>query len=206
MTTLFKDKKNGSGDIFDQISLDIFDQIDLPRMLKNYVPPPQIQVKLSEEIRNMIRAEIGTLLKEEVRKTVSEIKPHTVETKTVERVVEKPVEKTIIKEVVDEIRLKKTIEESIKKAKEDLEKDGKLDLFIPAPIPLPNMEGQSGKVLSNDGRNARWIASAAGSSESYTTSNGTTQRTLDADDTSLDELADVVASLIEDFKTAGLLQ
>ena len=40
----------------------------------------------------------------------------------------------------------------------------------------------------------------------YTTSNVTTVRTFDADATTLDELADVVGTLVEDMKTRGLLR
>jgi predicted RND superfamily exporter protein len=204
-TTLFKDKKNGSGGIFDSLE-DIFDKIEVPT-LKKYVEPPKVSLRLTDEIRNMIRSEISAILREEVAKAVSGIKPRTIETKTIERVIEKPIE--TIREVLDEIKLKKTIETEIKKAKEDIEKDGKLNVFIPAPVGIPNMSGQSEKVLSNDGNQTKWIVQsggASGSSESYTTSNVTTRRTLDANDTSLDELADIVASLIVDFQAAGLLQ
>jgi hypothetical protein len=39
-----------------------------------------------------------------------------------------------------------------------------------------------------------------------TPANGTTQRTYDAASTSIDELADVVATLISDLKTQGVLK
>lgn len=39
----------------------------------------------------------------------------------------------------------------------------------------------------------------------YTTTNLTTDRDMDADSVTLDELADILATLIEDLKAAGIL-
>lgn len=44
------------------------------------------------------------------------------------------------------------------------------------------------------------------SGASYTVANGTTDRAYDADATTVDELADVLATLIADLKTTGVIQ
>ena len=46
---------------------------------------------------------------------------------------------------------------------------------------------------------------AYNSGETYTTSNVSTDRAIDADSTTVDEIADVLSTLIEDLKTAGIL-
>jgi hypothetical protein len=57
---------------------------------------------------------------------------------------------------------------------------------------------RAGPLLQGGG-----VAFPAGSA--YTASNGTTDRTFDANSTSIDELADVIATLIADLKAAGVL-
>lgn len=45
----------------------------------------------------------------------------------------------------------------------------------------------------------------AGSGQTYTITNVTTDRVLDADATSIDELADALGTLVADLKTAGVI-
>jgi hypothetical protein len=137
-------------DTFDKIELDIFDQLDTLK-LKEYVAPPKVAVSLSDEIRELIKAEIASLIKEAVAEEVKGIKPRTIETKTIERVVEKSIptpEKVIIKEKLDEAELQKTISRKIKKA---LDETG--PLFVPAPPIIPNWSDKAdGVVLSKSGK------------------------------------------------------
>lgn len=42
--------------------------------------------------------------------------------------------------------------------------------------------------------------------DAYTASNGTTRRTFDANDTTLNELSDLVATLIADLKRSGIIR
>lgn len=46
----------------------------------------------------------------------------------------------------------------------------------------------------------------AGSGQTYTTTNVTTDRTYDANATTTDELADVLGTLIADLKTTGAIE
>lgn len=194
-------------DIFDTVNLDIFDSIPDELRLKEYKEPQKVSVFLTDEIRNLIKSEIRAMLKEAVTDAVKEIKPHTVETKVIERVQEKTIktpEKVIIRDRLDDKELNSKIDSMIKK-----EADKRFDLFIPAPPIIPNMSDKSGKVLSNDGNQLRWIAPTSGgstSTDAYTASNVTTDRAFDADDTSLDELADVLGSLIASLQGAGIIQ
>lgn len=194
-------------DIFDKIELDIFDSIPDELKLKEYKEPQKVSVFMTDEIRNLIKSEIRSLLKEAVADAVKGIKPHTIETKVVERIQEKTIktpERVIIQDKLDDKELNKKIDQMIKK-----EADKRFDLFIPAPPIIPNMSGSSGKVLSTDGNQLRWVVAPSGGSTSpdaYAVSNLTTDRTFDADDTSLDELADVLGSLITSLQGAGIIQ
>lgn len=194
-------------DIFDTVNLDIFDSIPDELRLKEYKEPQKVSVFLTDEIRNLIKSEIRAMLKEAVTDAVKGIKPHTVETKVIERVQEKTIktpEKVIIRDRLDDKELNSKIDSMIKK-----EADKRFDLFIPAPPIIPNMSDKSGKVLSNDGNQLRWIVPTSGgstSTDAYTVSNVTTDRTYDANDTSLDELADVLGSLIASLQGAGIIQ
>jgi ribosome-associated translation inhibitor RaiA len=196
-------------DVFDRIELDIFDRIDAPK-LKEYVAPPKVSVSLSDEIRDMIKSEIGRLIKDAVMDAVKDIKPRTVETKTVERVVEKSIptpQKVIIKDKLDDQDLHKAIEKKIKKALDD---HG--PMFVPAPPVIPNWADKAdGVVLSKKASQLVWVTPTAGggggtSSDVYTPSNVTTTQSFDANNTSLDEIADVIGSLIVSLQGAGIIQ
>lgn len=199
------------GDVFDSVSLDAFDGLDVfdlieeVKRLRSYVAPPKVSVSLSDEIRELIKIQVAESIKEAVADAVKGIKPRTIETKTVERVVEKKIptpEKVIIKEKYDDAPLIKKIEAKIKKAMDEA------PLFIPAPTLIPSQSGQSGKVLSTDGNQPKWVAASSGgaSSDAYTVSNVTTDREFDAIDTTVDELANVLGSLITSLKGAGIIQ
>lgn len=197
-------------DLFDTIELDIFDLVGEDQKFKSYTAPPKVSVSLSDEIRELIKAEISGLLKAAVADAVKGIKPHTVETKTIERVVEKSIptpEKVIIKEMVDDSALHKKISKEIKKA---LDESG--PLFVPAPPVIPNWSDKAdGVVLSKQGSQLKWVAQTGGSgggtsSDAYTPTNVTTDRSFDANNTSLDELSDVVGSLIASLQGAGIIQ
>lgn len=150
-------------DIFDRIELDIFDLIDSPK-LKEYVPPPRVQLDLSDEIRQLVKNEITASIKKAVLEAVKDIKPieKTIIEKTVVDRVTAP-EKVVVQKIFDEEKISKIFKAKIKEALDDFEKSGRGTLFIPAPVGLPNMAGQSGKVLSTDGNQTRWIAASSGS-------------------------------------------
>lgn len=77
---------------------------------------------------------------------------------------------------------------------------------IPAPEPKP-----AGYVLTvNSNGKAEWKASTGGgggtSSDIYTPTNVTTDRSFDATNTSLDEISNVLGSLIASLQGAGIIQ
>lgn len=193
-------------DIFDEVEVDVFDLVE-PGKLKSYKNPPKISIALSEEIRALIKSEIGAILKEAVSEAVKGIKPRTVETKVIERIVEKSIptpEKIIIKEKLDDGKLQKQIDEKIRKASDE-------HFFVPAPPIIPNWSDKAdGVVLSKAGSQLTWVPQTGGgggtSPDVYTPTNVTTRTSFDANDTSLDELADVVGSLIESLQEAGTIQ
>jgi len=172
---------------------DIFERIDakLPPIIRTYV----------KEEANKNQKNLVALIRKEVE---------TIPAKVVE--VQKPIPPT--KDYADLAQieeLRKEIEE-LKKIIEDLKK-------VPVSRPqfvgsigaggrFPRMAGHTGEFLSTDGNMAYWTPQTAGgtSSEVYTTSNVTTHRDLNADSTSLNQLADVLASLIVDLQGAGILQ
>ena len=180
-----------------------------------------LQQKVAEEMKafkSKLVEELTLFLKKEITK----IKPNT---RVIERVIQSPkmevikpepqkvIEKTIVRE--KQIDVSKFVDisklEELKKLidglKEQIRKEP--DVKVVGDM-LPNYSGSSGKVLSNDGNQLKWVTaasgSASGSSEVYSVSNVTTRRTLDADDTSLDELSDLVCTLIQDFQAVGLVQ
>jgi hypothetical protein len=186
---------------------DIFDTIDL-KILKDYTEPPKVSLSLSSEVRDVIKAEIDALLKQALAELIKGIKPHTIETKTIEKVIEKSIptpQKIIIKDRLDDIELQKKIDAKIKKS---MDESG--PLFIPAPPIIPSTSSQDGKFLSNRAGQLIWdtvTATGGGSSpDAYTPTNVTTRTSFDADDTSLDEIADALGSLIASLQGAGIIQ
>lgn len=78
---------------------------------------------------------------------------------------------------------------------------------IGIPPPEPNPDDH---VLTVSGGKAIWKASTAAgggsSSDAYTPTNVTTRTSFDANDTSLDEIADTLGSLIASLQGAGIIQ
>lgn len=192
-------------DVFDTLdafdALDVFDSLEENR-LKSYVAPPRVEVKITDEIKAIIRAQILS----EIAVLSKGLKPK-IETKIIEKTIKMP-EKTIIKELVDNsAQIIKEADKKIKKALDEYEKSGRGMYPVVVPGPIADQTGNGGKVLSTDGRQTKWIASTGSTSpDVYTPSNVTTTRTFDATLTSLDELANVLGSLIASLKGAGIVQ
>lgn len=186
---------------------DIFDEIELEerRVFKRVEPPTR------EELEKKIAdAKLIERIKKEVLASIKIPEAPKPEIKIVEKVVEKPapveihVEDPRIAKMCDEIeKLKSVIEDQNKKL--DEVKDAG-PVFIPAAPVIPNWSGSAGKILSNNGDQLQWVSSISLSSEVYSASNVTTTRTIDANDTSIDELADVLSTLIVDLQNAGVIQ
>lgn len=75
---------------------------------------------------------------------------------------------------------------------------------------IPSLSNQEGKVLSNTGNKLVWVTAGTGgggtSSDVYSTSNVTTTRNLDPTTSSIDDLYNVLASLIQSLQGAGIIQ
>lgn len=192
-------------DIFDKTSInDVFDGIEENR-LTPYVAPPRIDVQLNADIKKKIK----DLINVELAKLPKEKKP---ETKIIEKTINNPT-KVIIKEkeVIDNTKeVIKAYEEKIKKSFEDYEKSGRGMYPIVVPSPIANQTGNGGKVLSTDGNITKWITASSSSgsvsTDVYTPTNVITTRSFDANNTSLDQLADVLGSLIASLQSAGIIQ
>lgn len=175
----------------------------------DYKEPERVAVKLNDEIRQMILDEIRTALRDRIAQIVSEVKPERViETKIIEREGPKT-EKVVIREI-DQKALEKAISERLAAYSKQTEERWKNIAPIVVPSPIANMEGQGGKFLSTDGRISIWktVTSGGGGSspDVYTPNNVTTTRTYDATLTSLDEIANVLGSLIQSLQGAGIIQ
>lgn len=209
-------------DIFDEIApdQDIFDRIEVPvvkmvplkelavkeepkkeepkRLLSDAPPKPEPKPLTIDDILHVVRTELARLPKPEEKIVEKVIEKETIKTEVVKEV---PVNDT---KAVDDLRKKlKKIEKAIEEAKDM----ARQPLFVPGGsgvIGIPPPEGNEGKVLTVVNDKAKW--GTAGSSDAYTTSNVTTTRTLDPTTSSIDDLYNVVASLIVSLKGAGIIQ
>lgn len=197
------------GDIFDRVKLDLFDTIELD---------PEDKIIYSEEMRKLIREElanqiakipvgeiIAKVLNAEVQRQAKENGKLKSSVKAeVAGVAEKT--KKEMAEIKSEIS---TFQEKIRKRYDDLKNE-----ILSAPkytfggFAPPNPTGHAGQVLTTDGTwsGISWAAASGGSSpDVYTVSNLTTTRAFDATSTSMDELANVLGSLIVSLQGAGIL-
>lgn len=190
--------KETKPDIFDRVGKDIFDRTELDAKDQLLFDP-----KLQEIIDETVRARV----EEEVKKAVAAIKlPEPKEPKA-----------QIIKEVRVEVPSKDTrelveksaLDAALKKIAE-LEKEGKetrriaeTPPFMPGGsgvIGIPPPEGNEGKTLKVSGNKAAWVSGGSGGGLSgYTVNNHNELKTFDVNDTSLDEVARILGSIITDL-------
>ena|SRR5882672_7847148 len=195
-------------DIFDTLkdkfdAIDVFDNFEETK-LKPYIAPPRVEVKLTDEIRALLRAQLMT----ELAVLKKELKPK-LETKIIEKTINNPT-KVIVKELIDNsATIIKEAENKIKKALDEYEKSGRGMYPVVVPNSIADQTGNGGKVLSTDGRNTKWITGGGGgnvSTDVYTPTNVTITRSFDATLTSLDEISSVLGSLIKSLQSAGIVQ
>jgi hypothetical protein len=164
---------------------------ELAPMLKEPEPPKPLD---ESEILSLIRAELAKVKPQIINRIVERVE-----------IKEPPKEKKTFAEESTVQGLKARIEELQKKMKEVENKaDNPIVVGGPGVIGIPAPEtGSESDVLTVVNRKAKWKAATAGSggltAGTYSVSNPTTDRTFDADDTSLDELADIVGTLISDL-------
>jgi hypothetical protein len=183
--------------------------------------------RLSEEMKDFIRGEIAKIkpVQNVIEKTI-QTKIESVPVHIEPKVVVAPPQ--IIKEVRVEVPKKddrqlvelaqlKALKDEIEALRTELkETRRRADSPVVLPggsgvigIPPPEA-GADGQVLTISNRKAAWKAATGGgggtSSDAYTPTNVTTDRAFDATDTSLDELANVVGSLIASLQGAGIIQ
>lgn len=190
-------------DPFDEVESDrigdkVFDEVEkeLPSLVRSYVKEQTKKIKTlsPKDISNLVDAAISAIPKPKLERVIER-------TETIKVVPQKDTKK-----YAQESELK-DLKEKIEKL-EKLLKDKDREVAVQyIGTMIPNYSGKDGKVLSIVNGQLTWVeASGASSDEVYTATNVTTRRTLNADDTSLDELADLVGTLIADFKAIGLIQ
>lgn len=185
-------------DAFDAI--DIFDTIEEPTF-KPYIAPPRVEIKITDDIR--------ALIAEQVAAAIAQIPQPKPETKIIKETIKMP-EKVIVKEMIDNsAQILKEAEKRIKKEIDALDKSGRFGPIV-VPSPIADQNGNAGKFLTTNGSTTKWAtvtATGGGSSpDAYTANNVTTTRTFDATLTSLDEIANVLGSLITSLQGAGIIQ
>lgn len=161
--------------------LDIFDQIpdlDIFDTLEEARFKPYVAPpRVEVKLTDEIRALIAEQVAAGVAQAMKGMKP-TIETKVVEKTINNPT-KVIVKELVDNsAEIIKAYEKKIKAAIDDYDKNRS------GPIIIPNQR-------SND---------------AYRPSNVTPSRNYDATLTSLDEIANVLGSLIQSLQNAGVIK
>lgn len=193
---------------------DIFDEIELEgkNVVGKVIPPTKEELaKKAEEAKLIarIKAEvlasikIPTMPPPEVKKEEKEVEEPEKEEVEVEDDTDDETEMKMEEMCAEMEKMKAMMEDHHKKMKEMVDNAG--PVFIPAAPIIPNWSDKNNNILwAKDGQ-MKWLSPPV-SSQAYTTSNVTTTRTLDANDTSLDELADLVSSLIVDLQTAGVLK
>ena len=172
----------------------IFERMDkaIPKMVRHYIKSHQIKPTPSISI-----PEILAIVKSELEKIPVPEKVIEKQIKVVEKKDSSASDALVasLKEEIDELRKKLG----------DVPKNwpnmrmGKI---------IPNLSNQQGKFLSNTGNKLVWAdaGSITGSPDVYTLSNVTTDRSFDAEDTTLDELANVLGSLIQTLQSIGVVQ
>lgn len=201
---------------------------DLSKKLTNYVSDKKKEkLKLKSEVEELIKSEVSKVqINQNVIERVIEkkvIEPRYIEPKIIQAPPappRPPAPPQIIKEVRVEVQssdkvvaeLKKKIEELEKKI-EDQPKNPALPMntwgFRTGKV-IPSLSGKTGKYLRANGSKMEWASIEGGgtSSDAYSVSNFTTDRTLDGADGqyTLDELKDLVCSLITSLQGAGVIQ
>lgn len=176
--------------------------------------------KLSDEMKEFIREEIAKIKPKQnvIERTIEKkvIQPEVVHLEP--RIVEAPPQ--IIKEVRVEVEKKdhrKYVEESkyldllvkVSKLEKQLQETRRMaesPIIVGGPggpgvIGIPPPEPHEGKVLTVVNRKASWAASAGGASISgYTINNPTTLKTIDLSSFTLDELGQIVGTLIGELQ------
>lgn len=178
--------------------------------------------KLSDEIKEFIRDEVAKI------KPKQNVIEHTIEKRIIEpkvfhvepKVIEAPPQ--IIKEVRVEVQTEKKdatkyVEESkyldllvkvskLEKQLQETKRMAESPIIVGGPggpgvIGIPPPEPHEGKVLTVVNRKASWAASAGGASISgYTINNPTTLKTIDLSSFTLDELGQIVGTLIGELQ------
>lgn len=174
-------------DIFDSLSVD---QIDLA--------PYDVldDVELDTEDKILYSKELKNILREELSKKIAEIPFNKIIQDIVSKQLEQKDYPALINKKTDSLEQKLEQEKfrSNFKLKEDLDKLSR---------EIKEKYAEFRNILNSQEKYT--FGGFPLKSSPYSTSNGTTTRSFDALNTSLDELSSVVATLIADLKTAGLL-
>ncbi len=178
----------------------LFERIDkaVPKLVRNYIKSHQIKPPQSISL-----ADVLSVVQTEVKKIPIPEKVIEKEIKVIEK---KDDTKYADEKLVGELR------EEIKELRKKIDETPKNGIFgnlgVRGGKIIPSLSHQEGKFLSNTGNKLIWAeaGSISGSSDVYTPTNVTADRSFDATDTSLDELANVLGSLIQSLKGTGIIQ
>ncbi len=231
---LFDEMSDQIYSLFDDVNSTEEDSIktietNLDRLAEKIVARNQNTERSLSEIKELVKAEVAKIKPTQniIERQIEQIVKHVqVPVHLEPRVYKLPAPPPqIIKETRIEVEKKddkKYIEQStfdeLKKELDDLKKKHQ-DLLEALPmmhggpgvIGIPPPEGNPDNyVLTKVAGRAKWAAAAAGGSvtpsgDTYTVSNLTPDFTYDAQDTSLDEIAAVLGSLIASCRTSGIV-
>lgn len=180
---------------------------------------PFLKYSRKKEVLEKVDKELTPIIKSFVRASLPKIQP-SIEEKQVVKLIKEAISKIPevkpAKEVIREIKTIEIKEKSFDELRKEIEiLKRELEAFkqiLPlggsGVIGLPNLEGNNGKTLQVINNQPKWqsVASAGTSFDVYTPTNVTTDRSFDATLTSLDEIANVLGSLIISLQGAGIIQ
>lgn len=177
--------------------LELFSQVEkeLPSLVRSYVKQQtkNIRTLSPKEVSELIDAAISSIPKPKAERVIEK-------TEVIKVVPKKDSVKYAQQSEID------VLKEQIKKLRKLIEEKDKEIAVQYIGTMIPNFNGQEGKALIVQNGQLAWgEAGSSGIPETYTMSNVTTRRTMDANDTSLDELADLVATLIQDLQSIGFV-
>lgn len=184
-----------------------FEVIHKPKFDPSKPFEPTIFGVVSKPEKSFSKEDIANMIRSEIQMALSSLKP---QEKIIEKIIkEVPVDRKVVVKEIDEEKTNEIVKKfedalnELNKEKERL-RDFMSRIGGSGVIGIPKANGQDGKVLTVVSGKAHWSTPTSSGSGgltpgTYSVSNPTTDRTFDADNTSLDEIADVLATLISDL-------
>lgn len=206
---------------------EVFNEVIRERNLNVLKKTSEQRIKLAviKEAEKELPSLVRSYVKEQTKKIttlnhkeISDLVDAAISRISLNRPVPKVIEKTIIKQVEKKESVKyaeaseiEVLKEKIEELKKLIKKQEDRDIAVQyIGTMIPNFNGKNGKVLSPVNGQLNWVDQSGGgitaSSDAYTPTNVATDRSFDAAETSLDELANVLGSLIASLQGTGIIQ